>query len=158
VRSAVLEHQGRGHIVVLSDLSAEGAFLTTRAPLDLAEAQAGGELRLRLVVPRDSREVVVPCALVWQSRRYDAASGRPSGIAVRFLELPPEIERRVLEFAIEGFRPTAVPTPVDHYEHRVIEREVVDPDELNRFGQDGWQLVTALPAAVGYKLILSRRI
>jgi hypothetical protein len=158
VRSAVLEHLGKGHIVVLSDLSVDGAFLTTRAALDLGDPLKTAPLRLRLVVPRDSREISVPCELVWRSDRFDAATGRPAGIAVRFRDMPPEVQERVEEFAHEGFRPSAPPSPGDRYEHRVIERKTVDAAELNRFGQDGWQLVTVLPADSGWQLVLSRRI
>jgi hypothetical protein len=155
VRSAVLEVGSESHIVILTDLSTEGAFLTTHIPFDIP---AGQPLRLRLVLPRDSRKAAIPCALVWQNERFDATTGRPKGMAVRFLELDTDTYRRVDEFALEGFRPSAVPTPAEHYEHRIIERATVDVVDLNRFGKDGWQLVTIVPAAHGFKLILTRRL
>jgi hypothetical protein len=158
LRSAVLELPEQSHIVVLADLSVEGAFLTTRVPVDLPSPATGQTMRLRIVAPRHSREVSVPCELVWRSDRFDAASGRPAGIAVRFLELDPEMHHWIDEFALEGFRPSAVPTPAEHYEHRIIERAGVDEQELNRFGRDGWQLVTIVPSAVGFKLVLAKRI
>ena len=34
----------------------------------------------------------------------------------------------------------------------------VDVADLNRFGRDGWQLVTIIPSAHGFKLILTRRL
>jgi len=155
VRSAVLEVGTDAHIVLLTDLSTEGAFLTTRAPFEIPADTA---LRLRMVIPRDSRRAVIPCELVWRNERYDAATGRPSGMAVRFLELGAEMYRRVEEFSREGFRPSAAPTPVEHYEHRILERPTVDVVDLNRFGKDGWQLVTLVPAERGFKLILVRRL
>lgn len=157
IRSAVLDVGTDSHIVVLNDLSTEGAFITTRVPFDIPKEVAGA-LRLRLVLPRDSRNVAVPCELVWRSDRYDAATGRPSGMAVRFLSTDPEMHRRIDEFATEGFRPSAAPTPIDHYEYRIIERPTVDVADLNRFGKDGWQLVTIVPAERGFKMILTRRL
>jgi hypothetical protein len=158
VRSAVLELGETSHIVVLTDLSVEGAFLTTRLPFDLPAPQDGQSLKLRLIIPRDSREVCLPCELVRRSERYDAASGHPSGMAVRFREMDADLQRRVEEFALEGFRPSAAPTPLEHFEHRIVERPSVDMIELNRFGRDGWQLVSVFPSAAGFKLVLLRRI
>ena len=155
VRSAVLEVGSQSHIVILTDLSTEGAFLTTRVPFEIPKDTP---LRLRMVIPRDSRKAVIPCELVWRNERYDAATGRPSGMAVRFLELGAEMYRRVEEFSREGFRPSAAPTPVEHYEHRILDRPTVDVVDLNRFGKDGWQLVTIVPAERGFKLILVRRL
>jgi hypothetical protein len=157
LRSAVLEFDDQAHIVILADISVEGAFLTTRAPFDIPPRTPS--LTLRIVAPRHSREVSVPCELVWRNERFDAASGRPSGMAVRFRELDPEMHRWIEEFSLEGFRPSAVPTPLEHYEHRIIERATVDVQELNRFGRDGWQLVALAPsAAAGFKLVLVKRI
>jgi hypothetical protein len=77
---------------------------------------------------------------------------------VRFLEVGAEMQRSVEEFALEGFRPSAAPTPAEHYEHRIIERPTLDMIELNRFGRDGWQLVSVLEMKGGYKLVLVRRL
>jgi Tfp pilus assembly protein PilZ len=155
VRRAILEVGPDSHIVLLSDLSTEGAFLTTHRPFPIKKGQA---LRLRMVIPRASRKVAIPCELVWINEKFDAATGRPSGMAVRFLELDADMHRRVEEFAVEGFRPSAAPTPIDHYEHRIIERSTVDVTDLNRFGKDGWSLVTIVPSERGFKLILVRRL
>jgi hypothetical protein len=88
----------------------------------------------------------------------DVATGRPSGLAVRFLDMDPDLHRRVEEFALEGFRPSSSQGPPDLYEHRVVERPTLDASDLNRFGRDGWQLVSALPSGGGFKLVLSRKI
>lgn len=155
VRSAVLDVGSESHIVILTDLSTEGAFVTTHAPFEIPKDTP---LHLRLVIPRDSRRALIPCELVWRNERYDATTGRPTGMAVRFLELDAEMYRRVEEFSREGFRPSAAPTPAAHYEHRIIERPTVDVVDLNRFGKDGWQLVTIVPAERGFKMILVRQL
>jgi len=159
VRSAILSCGNTAHIVILNDLSREGAFLTTRMPNGLPEPQPGVPLRLRMVVPRHSREVAVPCELVWRNEHFDAATGRPSGMAVRFLEVPSELQQHIEEFAAEGFRPSAGPTPSEHFEYRILERSGVELSDLNKFGRDGWRLVTIVPAApAGFKLVLVRRL
>ena len=158
VRSAVLSFGTEAHIMLLTDLGSEGAFLTTRMPEGVPHPPANEKVKLRMVVPRNSREVQVPCEVVWRSDRFDATSGRPSGMAVRFLEIDADTQRLIDEFAQEGFRPSAAPTPAEHYEHRIIERPTVDASELNRFGRDGWRLVTLMPTAHGFKLVLVRRI
>ena len=116
VRSAVLDVRGRHHIVAVQDLSADGAFLSTRLSL-----QDGERARLRTVLPRDGREVTIPCQVVWTSEKLDAPSGRPAGVAVRFVGLDPTIQRRLAEFSEEGFTPGPEPTPAEHYEYRLLE-------------------------------------
>lgn len=153
VRSAVLEVDGRSHIVALLDLSPEGAFLSTRTAIDPKQS-----LCLRIVLPRRGREVALPCELVWRSDRFDPASGRPAGVAVRFHGLDAAVIRRVEEFALEGFLPVPEPVPAAHYEYRVLERKDVDVEELNRLGRDGWKLASALPSASGLRLVLLRRL
>lgn len=153
MRSAILEVDGRSHIVVLSDLGPDGAFLSTRAPVAPQRS-----LRLKVILPRDGRQVVLPCELVWKNDRFDPATGRPAGIAVRFEGLDSDIERRVEEFAIQGFRPSPTPAPVEHFEYRVVERNGVDARELNLFGLDGWRVVTSIQTAAGVQLVLMRRL
>jgi hypothetical protein len=153
VRSAVLHVGERRHIVAVSDLGPEGAFLSTRI-----EIPPDAPLRLRIVLPRDGREVDIPCRVVWRSERFDATTGRPAGIAVRFVRVDPNVARRVEEFAMEGFRPSPEPVPADHFEYRILERAALDADELNRLGLDGWELAAALPAADGVRLVMLRRL
>jgi hypothetical protein len=153
MRSAVLETEGRSHIVTVLDLSPEGAFLGTRSPVEPTP-----NLCLRIVLPRQGREVVLPCELVWRSERFDAASGRPAGLAVRFQALDAAVIRHVEEFAREGFLPAPEPVPADHYEYRVLGRPSVDEEELNRLGRDGWKLASALPSPSGVRLIFLRRL
>jgi len=150
VRSAVLEVSGRKHVVAVADLSPEGAFLTSSAQIE-----PGTALVLRMVLPRDGREVTLPCRAVRIDRR---AQGKQAGVAVRFVNLEASIVRRIEEFAMEGFLPATEPTPAEHYEYRVLERLELDVEELNRLGLDGWLLVTALPAAEGLRLVLMRRL
>jgi hypothetical protein len=153
VRSAVLHVGDKRHIVAVSDLGPEGAFLSTRI-----EIPPEKPVRLQVVLPRDGREVEIACRVVWRSERFDAATGRPAGIAVRFVQVDPNVARRVEEFAMEGFLPSAEPIPADHFEYRILERDGLDGDELNRLGLDGWELASALPAAQGVRLILMRRL
>jgi hypothetical protein len=153
VRSAVLEVDGRNHIVAVTDLGPDGAFLSTHVAVTPEH-----HLQLRIILPRDGREVALPCQLVWGSDRFDAATGRPAGVAVRFQGLDGAVVRRVEEFAMEGFLPNPDPPPGEHYEYRVIELPDLDPEELNRLGRDGWSLATALPSAAGIRLVLSRRL
>jgi hypothetical protein len=153
VRSAVLEVDGRSHIVAVLDLGPDGAFLQTRTTVELSQT-----LHLRIVLPRSGQEVKIPCQLVWRSDRFDASTGRPAGLAVRFHGLDASVIRRVEEFALEGFLPMPEPVPGAHYEYRVLDRPQVDAEELNRLGLDGWRLASALPAPAGVQLILLRRL
>ena len=153
VRSAVLEVDGRGHIVALTDLSPEGAFLSARLAI-----RPDQKLRLRLVLPRDSHEVVLACRLVWRSERFDAGTGRPAGLAVIFEGLSASVIRRVEEFALEGFLPNPEPHPVSHYEYRTLDRPELSVEELNELGLDGWKLASALRSPAGVRLILVRRL
>jgi Tfp pilus assembly protein PilZ len=153
VRSAVLEMRGRSHIVAVQDLSAEGAFLSTRLAVE-----AGERVRLRTVLPRDGREVTIPCQVVWTSDKLDAPSGRPAGIAVRFVGLDPVVQRRLEEFAEEGLVPGNGDVAASRYEYRVLEWPDLNIDELNQLGLDGWRLTSTLPAPSGLRLVLVRRL
>ena len=153
VRSAVLEVGTRNHIVALTDLGPEGAFLSTRIPFD-----ADLPLRLKLVLPRDGREVSIPCKVVWRSERFDAATGRPAGIAVRFLGLDASVIRRVEGFAMEGFLPASEPIPTEHFEYRILDQPSVSIEDLSRLGLDGWELAAALPSNGGVRLVFLRRL
>jgi hypothetical protein len=153
VRSAILETDGRSHVVAVSDLSAEGAFLAARAPL-----QAKRDCTLRLVLPRDGRVMALACQVVRQIERFDPHSGHPAGIAVRFQGLDAAAIRRIEEFSMEGFLPAVEPVPQEHLEYQVLRRPCIDPAELSRMGLDGWELASALPVAEGVELILMRRL
>ena len=153
IRSAVLEVGDRSHVVVVTDLSADGAFLSTRIALDPSES-----LRLRVILPRDGREVVIACRLVWRSERFDPDTGRAAGIAVRFEELEGSARRLLDAYSREGLVPQPDPAPADHFEYRVFERPRVDVEELNRLGVDGWELVAAWPDGDSMRLVLLRRI
>ena len=153
LRSGVVELDGRQHIVVVSDLGPEGAYLSTRLAVEPRKA-----LHLKMVLPRDGREVLLPCRVVRRTDRHDVATGRPPGIAVRFEGLDASVLRRVEEFAMDGFLPSAQPAPREHFEYRVLDRPDAEADELNRLGLDGWALATALPSGTGVRLVLLRRL
>ncbi|MBN2369539.1 MAG: PilZ domain-containing protein [Vicinamibacteria bacterium] len=150
VRSGVLSVGSRKHIVAVVDLSPEGAFLTTRA-----EVSAADEMTLELMLPRRSRVVRLPCRLVWRSERFDATTGHPAGIAVRFEPLDAETNRHIEEFARTGFRLSEQPA-TSRYEYIIIERKDVDVDELNQLGREGWALVATPLSRRGMRLVLMR--
>ncbi len=151
VRGGVLELDGRQHIVVVSDLGPDGAYLATRL-----DVEPDKPLRLKMVLPRDGREVVLPCRVV---RRNDRAANadRPRGIAVRFEGLEAGVLRQVEEFAMDGFLPSTQTTPHAHFEYRILDRPKLDGEELNRLGLDGWVLAAALNSGKGVELVLLRR-
>lgn len=147
----MLEVGGRKHVVAVADLSAEGAFLSGGAAVE-----AGDALVLRMILPRDGREVTLPCRAVRSVQR--PAPGHTSGIAVRFVGLEASVIRRIEEFAMEGFLPATEATPGAHFEYRLLERQALDAQELNQLGLDGWRLVTAIPSGDGLQLVLLRRL
>jgi hypothetical protein len=153
VRSAVLEVGDRSHVVVVTDLSADGAFLSTRIALDPSDP-----LRLKVILPRDGREVVIPCRLVWRSERFDPDTGRAAGIAVRFGELEEPARRLLDAYSREGLVPQADPAPAGRFEYRTLERPTLDAEELNRLGLDGWELAAAWPEGKGVRLVLLRQL
>lgn len=155
VRSAVLEVGSRTHVVSLLDLGPEGAFLATRLEIPDEHAE---HLVLRLVIPRQGIEETVPCRLVWRNESFDAASGRPAGVAVRFGALDPDVLRRIQEFADEGFLPGAETSPEEHLEYRVVERFRVDERELNLLGLDGWELTSTRNIPAGVQMVFMRRL
>jgi hypothetical protein len=155
VRSAVLGVGERTHVVSLLDLGPEGAFLATRLEVPDEEAD---RLVLRLVIPRQGTEETVPCSLVWRNESFDASSGRPAGIAVRFGPLEPDVLRRIEEFAADGFLPGTDPSPWEHLEYRVLERFRVDERELNTMGLDGWELCSTRNIPAGVQMVFLRRL
>lgn len=155
VRSAVLEVAERTHVVTLLDLGPEGAFLGTRLEVPPSEAH---RLVLRLVIPRQGSEEALPCTLVWRNETFDAESGRPAGLAVRFGALEPDVLRRIQEFASEGFLPGIDPSPWEHLEYRVIERFRVDERDLNQMGLDGWELCSTRNIPAGVQMVFLRRL
>lgn len=148
VRSGVLRVAERDHIVAITDLSAEGAFLSTRI-----EIPPGADLHLCMILPNASREIVVDCELVWRNERFNPETGRPAGLAVRFRGVEGEVRGWLDAYTSRVLHPEA---PV-RVEYRILEREVVDSGELTLLGQEGWELTTALPSTSGLTLIFLRR-
>jgi hypothetical protein len=149
VRSGVLEINGRGHIVAVIDLSPDAAFLQTKVTV-----KASDRLALRMILPRDGREVSLPCELV---RKLDARKGYPPGLAVRFRGLDAGAIRRIEEFAAEGLVPQPRPPAPEHFEYKVTDGQP-DQDELNRLGLDGWRLAAVCPGQHGSRLVFMRRL
>jgi len=146
VRSGVLEVNKSAHIVAVLDLSPESAFLQTRITVKPHDA-----LVLRMILPRDGREVSLPCEFV---RRLDTRTG----IAVRFKGLDPAAIRRIEEFSAEGFLPQPRPVAPEHFEYKVSDASQLDPEELNRLGFDGWRLSAIHQSGHGLRLVFMRRL
>lgn len=153
VRSGVFESNGRNHIVQVADLGPEGAFLSTRLAVAVGEKAV-----LRMILPRDGREVPLPCQVVWRSEATGARGGPRAGMAVRFQGLDAAVARRVEEFATEGVTADPGAGPAERFEYRVIESAELDEAELRRLGLDGWRLASALPVTQGLRLIFLRRL
>jgi hypothetical protein len=153
VKSAVLEVGQRRHIVALADLAPQGAFL--RGAIEIDDDQ---ELMLRLVLPRHSREVSIPCRLLRRDDHFDPSTGRPAGVAVRFEGVKPSLARLLDEFAGSGPAPSATSSSTERCEYRLLEVARLDEGDLNRLGLDGWRLTTVLPQEKGYRLILTRTL
>ncbi len=116
VRSGVLRVGQRDHIVAITDLSSEGAFLSTRI-----EIPAGASLQLRMILPNAVREIAVGCELVWRNERFDPQTGRPAGLAVRFRGVEGEARDLLDAYTSRVLRPE-VP---ERLEYRILEREAV---------------------------------
>jgi Tfp pilus assembly protein PilZ len=153
VRSGVLELGGRNHIVQVADLGPEGAFLATRLNVKVGEKAV-----LRMVLPRDGRELPLPCQIVWRSETPGARGQTSAGLAVRFQGLDAAVARRVEDSASEGIRLDPDAAPFERFEYRVIEVAELDEADLARLGLDGWRLASALPTSKGLRLILLRRL
>jgi Tfp pilus assembly protein PilZ len=153
VRSGVLELGGRNHIVQVADLGPEGAFLATRL-----DVKVGEKAVLRMVLPRDGRELPLPCQIVWRSETPGARGQATAGLAVRFEGLDKAVARRVEESASEGLRLDPDAAPSERFEYHVIEVAELDEADLPRLGLEGWRLASALPMSKGLRLILLRRL
>jgi hypothetical protein len=95
-RSAVLAVGGRDHIVSVVDLSRGGAYLGTRLEIGRED-----ELWLKLLLPRASSHMRLPCRLV---RRIPAspAGERLPGLAVEFGDLDDDARQKLQEFVLAG--------------------------------------------------------
>lgn len=151
LRSGVLEVDGRSHIISVTDIGPEGAFLTTRVPV-----ASGKDLVLKMILPLDSHPVSLPCRVVWRSEA--GGRGSRSGVAVRFEDVDEGVLRRVEQFAAEAVRASSDAHQGDRFEYRVMDVPDVDADVLNGAGGEGWQLASALPSGRGLRLVLCRRL
>jgi PilZ domain len=147
LRGAVLEADGKDHIVTVADLGPDGAFLVSRVPFGLA-AQ-----KLTLMVPGETHPVEIPCELVWSNPTFEASSGRPAGIAVRFAGVSEATLGRLRAFASRS----EWDRRRDAFEYRLVDREP-SVEELDRLGSEGWLLAASLPASEGVRLVFVRRL
>ena len=152
VRSAVLELEGSNYIVAVADLSAQGAFLSTQVEVDTDQP-----LRLKVVLPGDTRDVQIDCRVVRRTATFDVKSGRPAGIAVRFEGLDPTICRRLENFVAENPAERR-PAPKEGFEYKLLERHEVEVGELDDLGRDGWRMTAAFTALGGVRMVFIREL
>jgi hypothetical protein len=81
-RAAVLEIDGRPHVVGLVDLSVSGAYVMSRAA-----AAVGDRHRLRILVLPERVELRLECEAVRVSQEAHESPSHPRGVAYRFLEM-----------------------------------------------------------------------
>jgi hypothetical protein len=92
-RGAVLDVDGRSHIVGVADVSVTGAYLSTRATVSVGETH-----QLRLLILPDRAELVLPARIVRVCQIADESSGHPRGVAVQFVDLDAASRRRLEAF------------------------------------------------------------
>ncbi len=149
VRSGVLDLEGRNHIVAVTDISTEGAFVTTRLAVE-----PGHALSLKLILPRGGQEIALPCEVVWRSERFDPDNGRPVGLAVRFRDLDSRARDLLMAFTAEAPHVEEE----ESYEYRLLERATLEVDELNALGREGWVLAAVVPGSRTLRAVLRRRL
>jgi Tfp pilus assembly protein PilZ len=153
LRGGVLQVGERSHIVTIVDLSPEGAYLASRV-----QVAPGRDVRLKTVLPRSGRQVTIPCEVVWRSTRFEPTTGRPAGVAVRFVAKDEKVQRHLETLSDEGLLPLAVSATQERFEYRFVDVPELDLDDLNRMGRDGWALVSTEPQPAGLRLLFRRRI
>jgi len=153
LRGGVLQIGERSHIVTIVDLSPEGAYLASRV-----QVAPGRDVRLKTVLPRSGQQVTIPGEVIWRSSRFDPATGRPAGLAVRFLDKDEKVRRHLEMLSDEGLLPIPPALAQERYEYRLVDQPELDADDLNRMGRDGWALVQTLRHADGLRLIFRRKL
>src|SRR5262245_14034490 len=95
-RTAVLEIDGRAHLVALVDVSVTGAYLATRSAVPKS-----GSLRLRIRLPQTG-ELLMPCEFVRNESGDHPVKGRRAGIGVRFVGVDAATLRQLQRFVSEN--------------------------------------------------------
>ena len=75
------------------NLSNGGAFIVTSAPLD-----TGDEMVLKLHLPDGREELDLDCQVVWNNQYGDETRNLRPGMGVKFINLKPEEQRRILAY------------------------------------------------------------
>lgn len=86
------------HIVGLVDLSEDGAYVASRAPVE-----PGQRITLKLLLTLGVA-VALPAEVVRVATRREGMDAYPPGIAIRFLEMEAGLRARLARFVEEGRR------------------------------------------------------
>lgn len=97
-RIAILEVDGKSHVVSLIDISRGGAYLGTRLVVEHSQ-----QMSLALTLPGALQQLRLACRLV---RRITAEAAekeqRLQGLAVQFQDVNAEVAGRIDEFVVKG--------------------------------------------------------
>jgi hypothetical protein len=84
---------GTSHIVAVVDISATGAYLSTRAAVE-----PGQSLVLKVLLVRGGIELAIPCDLVRVTQEADGSGKRLPGVAVHFRDVDPDTQQLLEAF------------------------------------------------------------
>lgn len=96
-RSAVLEIEGKNHIVSLIDISRSGAYLGTRI-----QANKTTPILLKLLLPQSGAEMRLRCQLVRRIEPDPAGGDQLAGLAVQFDGVPDSDRQQLENFVVAG--------------------------------------------------------
>ena len=74
------------------DLSKSGMFISTVNPRNIGE-----EFSISFKIPKDGPRVICRCRVVWK-REYDPKTLIEPGMGMEFVDLPPEIGKKIDEW------------------------------------------------------------
>jgi len=79
------------------NMGLRGAFVETPNPMDLGE-----QLLLKLPMPEVGESIAVACKVVWTNKYGKASQNLRRGMGVKFLNLEPEIQKRIEDLIKSG--------------------------------------------------------
>ena len=96
-RGAILEIGERAHVVGLADVSVTGAYVTTRAPLNVGDTHV-----LRLLIIPERIEMALQAEVVRVAQSEHESEDHLRGAAMRFLEVDANTRERLQDFVARG--------------------------------------------------------